>query len=115
MRVEKTLSEATRAEPTFSMIHGNARANSWPSQVEALQANIPRERSLCFCASVSTSLTCIPPCSMSGLWTRTTRNALDNPIAPDACGGSYGELYNSQYLKGVSSVDELATLLRHRL
>jgi len=48
----------------------------------------------------------------TGLWTETTRHALDNPIAHSACGGHTGDEVRALFMLGAGSLEEAVEMLR---
>jgi hypothetical protein len=116
IEVDETLRNEVVPGLKVSSILIQATQENTDAIIDAMQAHLPEDKVLLVLRKrmdiAETPELYVPQPAMMGLWTRTTRSAMDNPIAADRCFDHYGPELNAKYLKGVKTLDQLVALLR---
>lgn len=113
--VTEMLRKSSDERPVVSLVLAQPSAETVDAVIGAMQDHLPQEP-LVFLLRERTDRDgerlYRPGGAFMGVWARTTRSALDNPLTHERCVDYYGSEIRSTYLKGASTVDELVELLR---
>jgi len=103
------------SEPQFELglLLAHTTPTLLPSTIDRMHLNLPKDEVLLLVRKrVDIPNLYVLVALDKGLWTRTVRARLDNPIAATSCGGHSGDEVRSQFLEGARTMDELVSKLR---
>lgn len=116
MDIEETLRGQAKAAPVVSFVIAESTAESLDGIVATMRENLPQQKLVALLQERG-DIKEMPElyrlhAAFMGLWTRTTRSRLDNPVVNSSCLDHYGPEVRSHYLKGADTLEELITSLR---